>query len=180
MEPKETEFNFTERTSNRQNFDKRLIRYIVGQVEQGVPRRDLILEYGMGKGTLIEWLKKYGSSGAGKRVYTPSEKRSVVRAVAAGMSARQAHITFNISSASLVRYWVREFKEENAELSTSKSIEVAKKTAATPEELELKAMKKALEEANLKIRALDTMIDIAEEQLKIDIRKKSGARQSSK
>ncbi|WP_449436499.1 hypothetical protein [Pedobacter steynii] len=32
-------------------------------------------------------------------------------------------------------------------------------------------MKKALEEANLKIRALDTLIDIAEEQLKIDIRK---------
>jgi len=180
METKETEFNFTERTSKRQNFDKRLIMYIVGLVEQGVPRWDLILEYGMVKGTLTEWLKKYGSQGAGKRVYTPSEKRSVVRAVAAGMSARQAHITFNISSASLVRYWVREFKEEDTELSTFKSIEVAKKTAETPEESDLKAIKKALEEANLKIRALDTMIDIAEEQLKIDIRKKSGARQSSK
>jgi len=57
---------------------------------------------------------------------------------------------------------------------------VAKKTSELSEELELKALKKALQEANLKIRALDTMIDIAEEQLKIDIRKKSGARQSSK
>ena len=37
--------------------------------------------------------------------------------------------------------------------------------------------KKALEEAELKIRALNTMIDMAEEQLKIEIRKKSGAKQ---
>ena len=96
------------------------------------------------------------------------------------MSAEQAHITFNISSASLVRDWIREYKEDNTELSVCKSIEVAKKTAETSEELELKALKKALQEANLKIKALDTMIDIAEEQLKIDIRKKSGARQSSK
>jgi hypothetical protein len=75
---------------------------------------------------------------------------------------------------------MKDFEKENAELSDSKPIEVAKKTAETSEDLELKALKKALEEANLKIRALDTMIDIAEEQLKIDIRKKSGARQSSK
>ena len=53
-------------------------------------------------------------------------------------------------------------------------------TPETSESLELQALKKALAEANLKIRALDTMIDIAEDQLKIDIRKKSGARQSSK
>ena len=61
-----------------------------------------------------------------------------------------------------------------------KPIEVAKKVAEISEETDLRALKKALEEANLKIKALDTMIDIAEEQLKINIRKKSGARQSSK
>jgi len=40
------------------------------------------------------------------------------------------------------------------------------------------ALQKALEETELKIKALNTLIDVAEEQLKIDIRKKSGARQS--
>ena len=75
---------------------------------------------------------------------------------------------------------MREFKEENDDLSLTKAEEVAKKTVDPSDNAELKALKKALEEANLKIRALDTMIDIAEEQLKIDIRKKSGARQSSK
>ncbi|MBW4361624.1 hypothetical protein [Flavobacterium taihuense] len=42
------------------------------------------------------------------------------------------------------------------------------------------ALQKALEEAELKIKALNTLIDVAEEQLKIDIKKKSGAKQSSK
>ena len=121
-----------------------------------------------------------GPSGSGKRVYSPSEKRSVIRAVASGMSAQQAHILFNISSAHVVRSWMREFKEDNAELRIPNPIEVAKKTAKTPEQSELEVMRKALEEATMKIQALDTMIDIAEEQLKIDIRKKSGARQSSK
>ncbi|HKG06466.1 MAG TPA: hypothetical protein VKB19_08410 [Pedobacter sp.] len=95
MEIKETEFVFTERTSKNQCFDKRLIKYIVGLAEGGVPRRDLVVEYGMTKGTLIQWLKKYGLSGIGRRIYSPSDKRSVVRAVASKMSAEQAHITFN-------------------------------------------------------------------------------------
>ena len=39
-------------------------------------------------------------------------------------------------------------------------------------------LQKALQQAELQIKALNTLIDVAEEQLKIDIRKKSGARQS--
>jgi transposase len=147
MEPKETEFIFTERNSKRQNFDKRLIQHIVGLAEQGVPRRDLVAQYGMTKGTLNEWLKHYGSIGTGRRVYTPSEKRSVIRAVASGMSAQQARITFHISSAHVVRSWMREFKEDNAELRISNPTEMAKKISeTTPEQSELEALKKALAE----------------------------------
>ncbi|MGK9127892.1 hypothetical protein M1D52_04605 [Olivibacter sp. SA151] len=76
---------------------------------------------------------------------------------------------------------MKEFKEENADLSVIKPIvEVSKKKTDPSESAEVQALKKALEAANLKIRALNTMIDIAEDRLKIDIRKKSGARQSSK
>ncbi len=46
------------------------------------------------------------------------------------------------------------------------------------EAAEKQALKKALEEAQLKIRALNTLIDVAEDQFKIAIRKKPGARQS--
>jgi uncharacterized membrane-anchored protein len=42
---------------------------------------------------------------------------------------------------------------------------------------QLKQMEKHLEDAQMKNIALETMIDVAEEQLKISIRKKSGPKQ---
>lgn len=180
METKETELIYSERSSKQQKFDKRLIDHIVGLAEQGIPRRDLIQKYGMAGCTLGDWMRRYSSKVSKYKSYTAAEKRSVVRAVESGMSVRQAQIAFNISYTSVIRGWIKKFKEENTELSVSKPIAVAKKISEVSAELELKALKKALEEEILKNRALNTMIDIAEEQLKIDIRKKSGARQSSK
>jgi transposase len=43
---------------------------------------------------------------------------------------------------------------------------------------EIKRLQQQLADANLKIAALNTLIDVAEEQLKINIRKKPGAKQS--
>jgi hypothetical protein len=57
---------------------------------------------------------------------------------------------------------------------------MSKKPTDTLTSDEVRALQKALAESELKIAALNTLIDIAEEQLKIDIRKKSGAKQSSK
>lgn len=179
METEETSFIFSSRSNTRQGFDKRLICHIVNLVEQGVPRRDLIREYGMSSKSLDVWLTKHGYRSK-KRSYSPAERRSVVRAIESGMSFKEAQVVFNVSCRSSIKNWIKRFKEENTELSVYNPLELAKKTTETSEDLELKALKKALEEANLKIRALDTLIDIAEEQLKIDIRKKSGARQSSK
>lgn len=45
---------------------------------------------------------------------------------------------------------------------------------------QIKELQKRLSLSELKVEALETMIDIAEEQLHIDIRKKSGAKQSKK
>lgn len=180
MEIKETELIYSERSSKQQKFDKRLIDHIVRLAEQGTPRRDLIQKYGMAGCTLGDWMRRYSSKVSKYKSYTAAEKRSVVRAVESGMSVRQAQIAFNISYPSVIRGWIKKCKEENTELSVSKPITVAKKISEVSAELELKALKKALEGEILKNRALNTMIDIAEEQLKIDIRKKSGARQSSK
>ena len=45
---------------------------------------------------------------------------------------------------------------------------------------QIKELESALRWSNLKVEALETMIDIAEEQLHIDIRKKSGSQQLKK
>jgi len=58
---------------------------------------------------------------------------------------------------------------------------MAKETGVTAKEKELEArikqLEKELEYEKLRVHALDTMINIAERELKIPIRKKSGARQ---
>lgn len=55
---------------------------------------------------------------------------------------------------------------------------------ATPQEHsaqeEIQQLKRQLELSKLKVEALETMIDIAEKEFQIEIRKKSGAKQSKK
>lgn len=48
-------------------------------------------------------------------------------------------------------------------------------TSNTPADIQ--ALQQALADAQFKIAALNTLIDVAEEQLKINIRKKPGAKQ---
>jgi hypothetical protein len=57
MEITETEFTISERKSNQQKFDKRLIRHVLCLIEQGVPRRDIMNEYGMSTGALIRCMQ---------------------------------------------------------------------------------------------------------------------------
>ena len=84
-----------------------------------------------------------------------------------------------VKTEKLIRNWLTQFKAEKVELCVVTEPAMAK----TPKPIttaQAEALQKALEEAEMKIKALNTLIDVAEEQLKIDIRKKSGARQSSK
>jgi transposase-like protein len=49
----------------------------------------------------------------------------------------------------------------------------------TPQQ-QIRELQRRLAHSELKVEALETMIDLAEEQLKVDIRKKSGAKQSKR
>jgi transposase len=71
-----------------------------------------------------------------------------------------------------IHVWVMKKQGKKTE---KKKVEEAVNDAPMPTEVEV--LQKALREANLKNELLNAMIDIAEEQLKIDIRKKSGTKQ---
>jgi transposase len=180
METKEKEFEDSKRTLKGQRFDPRLIEHIVRLAEQGTPRRSLVETYGMHRDTLGDWIAKRSLILTKQKIYTIAERRSVVRAVDAGMSIKEAAIAFKITSCGSIRRWVKDFSQENTEISISNPVEMPKNNTVNSQNVEIVALKKALEEANMKNRALNTLIDIAEEKLKIDIRKKPGARQSSK
>ena len=95
------------------------------------------------------------------------------------MTIREARLAFNLSSTQLVNRYLKEAEEEKTELHRISTLmdknEVRSEAISSEDAM---ALKKALEEAELKIKALNTLIDVAEDQFNISIRKNPGARQS--
>jgi transposase-like protein len=173
---------YAPRDNRQSRYDKRLILKIVKEVEEGLPRKEAIRIYGLGKSTLCGWLKTYGSQNYQEQIkrkkYTNLQKRTIVSAIEQGrMSIGEAHVAYKIKNPKTIRGWLQQYKSEKVEIciETQPPMSKKKKGADTSQTA---ALQKALQEAELKIKALNTLIDVAEEQLKIDIRKKSGARQS--
>ncbi|WP_374163978.1 transposase [Arcticibacter sp. MXS-1] len=99
------------RSERNTRFDKREIQRIVERIESGVPRRDILKEYGMHESTLTNWMNRYGSEHYQQernRRYSPSEKRTVLRAVESGMSVREVCVAFGIKCRTVVDKWVRQ------------------------------------------------------------------------
>jgi transposase-like protein len=168
-------------------YDKRFIVEVLEQIQNGVPRPQICDQYNIKMGTLKSWIEKdrlgIGSENLNRTV-SNQVKRSVVRAIENGrLSVREAQIAHGIRSASAIRRWMTQFQQENDELAIVKDSGMKKKKLtqgnSTDNNQDIKALQKALEEAQLKVAALNTLIDVAEEQLKINIRKKPGAKQSN-
>ena len=172
---------YSSRQNRQSHFDKRLILKIVKLVEEGLPRQEAIRMYDLGKSTLDAWMKNYGSDHyhdkLKRKQYTSLQKRTIVSAIEQGrMSINEAQVAYKINQKT-IRGWLQRFKAEKVELYVENQIPVGKKKKAETI-VKTAALQKALQEAELKIKALNTLIDVAEEQLKISIRKKSGAKQS--
>ena len=107
------------------------------------------------------------------------EKRWIVREIQSGrMSLGEARERFEFRSKdtrSLIKNWIKLYSNDiPLTLPVMTEKEKQKLEAAHKR---MRALEKQLEDAQMKNIALETMIDIAEEQLKIVIRKKSGTKQ---
>ena len=184
MEISDSNYLLPGRYSLAGNYDVRFIKEVVQQVEEGLPRQEALLAYGLKKVTLYSWMRKYASSRYMARHKMPSAqtKRSVVRAIAEGrMNIGEAMIACNIKAAKTIREWEALDKQQNDDLADSNLSALNKKKSSQQSvttNAEVKALQQQLADAQLKIAALNTLIDVAEEQLKINIRKKPGAKQS--
>jgi len=170
--------------NKRVHFESGLREELIRQIEAGTPRSVICYQYGVSRAAVSKWMSNHGSAEYQRKHHrahlTQVEKRSVVRSVARGeLTPYAARKAYGISGATLNR-WLKESMKENTELSCSDPFEMKEKPAEQPglPDPEKEALKKALEEAQLKISALNTLIDVAEDQFKIAIRKKAGARQS--
>ena len=98
------------------------------------------------------------------------------------ITQKELLIKYNLGGKQNINNWIRKFG-----LSSSTKVQIYKKRTMTDKtdkyiydrssELIIKKLEKELEHERLKNLALNTVIDIAEEDLKISIRKKSGAKQ---
>jgi transposase len=157
---------------------------LIKAIEGGTPRSVIVYEYGVSRSTLSGWMrdhssKEYKAKQRGSHL-TEVEKRSMVRLIEQGALTPHAARKANGISGHTLNKWLRASKKENAELAVYDPFEMkdkAEEGAGLPD-AEKEALKKALEAAQLKISALNTLIDVAEDQFKIAIRKKAGARRS--
>ena len=84
-------------------------------------------------------------------------------------------------SPGLIAQWVKrvdDISSNNQKAVLLSKFKLVSKVKEESESQKVKALQKALEDALLKNKALEKMIDIAEDELKINIRKKSGTKPS--
>jgi transposase-like protein len=181
MNDKKNKIEFKKQEKVGDRYDKRLIIQVVKEIEEGLPRQEAIAKYSLGKSTLDGWLLKYGSDNYHKnkrKSYSPIFKRQVIAAIKnKQMSFQEAMTTFKIGNIRTIRNWVDRSNKEIADICILDHSIMANKIVKNPEP-SLEELKAALKLAELKIEALNTLIDIADDQFKINIRKKSGAKQS--
>ena len=183
MEQQEQEF-YAPREHKQSSYDKRLILKIVKEVEAGLSRKEANRIYRLGKASLDGWMRNFGSpeykENMRRKSYSNLQKRTIVTAIEQGrMSIKEAQTAYGVKTEKIIRNWLTQYKTEKGEICIITEPVMAKKTKPITT-AQTEALQKALEEAKLKIKVLDTLIDVAEEQLKIDIRKKSGAKSSSR
>jgi transposase-like protein len=99
-----------------------------------------------------------------------------------GISQKALQKKFSIGGNNCINNWMRKFGTsevtvEQINLQRTMSKEEDKTLGERKLEAKVKELEKALEQERLRTLALDTMINIAERDLKISIRKKSGTKQ---
>jgi transposase len=125
---------------------------------------------------------KKGKRGAPYK-FEPSFKRKVVQELYSGvLSLSEMGRKYNLGNSTITR-WEQWYKEDQEQLlpstamkSSDKEPEITVADLSAPQRNE--SLEEELRQAKLKIICLETMIDLAEQNLQIDIRKKPGTKSS--
>lgn len=96
------------------------------------------------------------------------------------LSYRQIIEKYGLPSVELPKWWVRCYRKKS-DLEVTVPIPMTEKEKQGEKALKrrISELEKQLADAELRAFAYDTLIDVAEEQLGVEIRKKSGTKQSN-
>lgn len=126
---------------------------------------------------------KKGKIGAPYK-YEFSFKRKVCQELLDGqLTASELRKKYNIGAVGTITKWLTWYQNEEKELVNLQPMEISSSKSdsalQTSDDKALKELQAELRLAQLKVVGLETMIDIAEKQFNIDIRKKSGTKPSN-
>jgi transposase len=114
----------------------------------------------------------------GNKIYSNSLKQEVIREIKSGfLSKAEARRKYDIPGRSTIIGWIRKF---DGKLSDNRRIMDYKKSDKDALIKRIKELERQLEDEQMRSFGLSKMIDIAEDQLKISIRKKSATKQSKR
>lgn len=144
-----------------------------------MPIKDILAKYGIGHTTLLNWKKqvKKGKDPLTHKPRYPEELklRIVKEIITGGFTIRESAAHYDVRRVT-IEGWCSKYSYQISDLTESMPKKESKES--TPQNEHIRQLERALEDANLKIIGLETMINIAEKDLKIDIRKKPGTKQS--
>ncbi|MFN8394570.1 MAG: hypothetical protein U0176_26880 [Bacteroidia bacterium] len=162
-------------------------RQAVAEVESGMYRRSEVCQkYGINKKTLEKWLKKLGSDVSPP---PPLEERSETMRLAANevlcgvFTVEEALREHGLESADRLRHWVERTRRENQSMraaASAASCDIAQMKKRKDGDGEAAKLREELEAARMRVVALETLIEVAERELGVQIRKKSGTKRSRK
>ena len=112
--------------------------------------------------------------------FSQHERDRIVREfLSEGLNSKEVAHHYGLSGAQVLYQWVGRYIEETQIMRKTKELTDEEFKAMTPQEQlqELKRLKKALELEKIRSEAYDHMIELAEQQFNIPIRKKSGTKQ---
>jgi transposase len=111
-------------------------------------------------------------------VYEASFRRKVALEYLSGeFSQKELMRKYHLKGVGNIKRWLNEYKLQEQELLSLTMENPSEKSDQEPEK-SAKDLAEELRLAKVKIAALETMIDLAEKQLNVDIRKKSGTKPS--
>ena len=117
----------------------------------------------------------------GNRFQDDFKLRVVQEYLSTGISQTELKKKYNFGGNNNISNWMRKFglttlSEEQLELHQAMEKEIEKTSLEQELELKVRKLEANLKFEQLRTKALSTMIDIAERELKVDIRKKAGAK----
>lgn len=147
---------------------------IVEEVIQGIySKYEAIDRYKINDRTLDSWLITYSDKSGSpfsKKVTDKVQQRFIVAQILSGaLTKAEAARQNEVTTAAICR-WIARYKSSDNLLAENIPQVMARDSNDTDAQIQIEALK-------LKVIALETMIDIAEDQFKIDIRKKCGTKQ---